>query len=597
MKPNHYVLSWDLDSLYSGGSDSPGLLAALQKTKHDLLKFQRKFKQLSDLKKGILHFQELEGHCHDLQEFISCLLAQNVKDQRASQLQSEIVQICADCDSLGEDLHALLAELDEASFSTLIEDPEVEPIKFHLEERRKIAKEKLAPEQERLIHRLAIDGYQGWNALYGEWMGNVRIDSPFPNETSLSVGQADNKLSHPERKIRQAWFKRWEEVWTSHEQLAAQILNHLGGFRLNLYQARGWPSILKEPLLCNRMEEETLNTMWKAIEGQKQNLLKYLKCKARLLGLEKLSWYDVDAPLPLSVKATYPFDETARSIIRDFHAFSPSMGSFVEHAFKQRWIEAEDRTGKRPGGFCASFAQAKQSRIFMTYSESMANVFTLAHELGHAYHSHAVQELPIFSQHYRMNVAETASTLGETIVIDAMIKRMPEPSAQLALLDSKLQRAVIFLMNIQARLLFELDFYQARRKNYVLAAELNELMVNAQKRAFGDALAEWHPHFWVAKGHFYITDVPFYNFPYTFGYLFSQGIYAHLKNDSNRDELYASLLRETGCLTVEELAKRHLGADLSKPEFWDNALKLVEKDVTAYLAAAQSTNLYKELTN
>ena len=120
------------------------------------------------------------------------------------------------------------------------------------------------------------------------------------------------------------------------------------------------------------------------------------------------------------------------------------------------------------------------------------------------------------------------------------------------------------------------------------AGELNELMVNAQKRAFGEALAEWHPHFWLAKQHFYATDVPFYNFPYTFGYLFSLGIYALLKTHRNRDQLYAGLLQDTGRLTVEDLAQRHLGANLEKPEFWENALKLVENDVAAYLCAAEN---------
>lgn len=587
MKHQPYSLSWNLETLHSGGSESPELHTEVQKTKHDLLQFHRKFKQMSDLKTGILHFQELDGHCRDLNEFISCLLAQNVEDKKAFQLQSQLAQLCAECDALGEEMNALLAELDVGSFTTLLADPEIQPIKFHLEERRQIAREKLPSVQEKLIHRLAIDGYHGWNALYGELVGNVKLPSPFPDEKPLSVGQADNKLSHPERSVRKAWFNRWEEVWTAHEPIAAQILNHLGGFRLNLYQARGWPSVLKEPLICNRMEEETLQTMWKVIEGHKKPLLDYLACKAKLLKLEKLSWYDIEAPLPFSSQDKISFEDAAQLIVQSFHSFSPSMGSFAKYAFEQQWIEAQDRPGKRPGGFCVSFGKAKQSRIFMTYDGTMGNVFTLAHELGHAYHSHTVRDMPIFAQQYKMNVAETASTLAEMVLIDSMIQQMHEPRARLALLDNKLQRAAAFLMNIHARFLFELDFYEARRKNYVLPSELNEMMENAQKRAFQDALAEWHPHFWVAKQHFYFCDVPFYNFPYTFGYLFSQGIYAHLKDNKGRDHLYAALLQDTGCLPVEELAQRHLGVNLKEPHFWEGALKLIEKDIADYITTAK----------
>jgi oligoendopeptidase F len=211
---------------------------------------------------------------------------------------------------------------------------------------------------------------------------------------------------------------------------------------------------------------------------------------------------------------------------------------------------------------------AQQSRIFMTYSGTMNNVFTLAHELGHAYHSYEMRDLPVFAQQYRMNVAEMASTLAEMVIIDSMIQQSQDKQIQFTLLDNKLQRAIIFLMNIQARFLFELDFYQERRKGFVLAKDLNFLMEKAQRKAFSETLIEWHPHFWVAKQHFYLTEVPFYNFPYTFGYLFSQGIYAYLKQKKGVEEAYASLLRDSGSLPVEELAYRHLEVKLEEPYFW-----------------------------
>lgn len=579
-------MNWNLDPLFPGGSQSAALREELQRTKHEVLDFKRKFKQVSDMKKGILHFQELEGKCRDFQEFVSCLLAQNVNDNEALQLQSQITQLCANCDALGEELNALLAELEEETFAALLADHEIQPISFHLKERRRSTKEKLPVIQESLVHQLSTDGYHGWNALYGEFIGNLRISSPISPEESLSVGQADNRLSHPDRAIRKKWFQRWEETWAANQKLIAQILNHLAGFRLNLYTARRWPSVLKEPLLCNRMQEETLNAMWQTVEEHKKPLHKYLACKAQILGLDKLSWVDVNAPLPFSSKTAIPYAEAAQLIIRTFTAFSPAMGAFAQKAFENDWIEAEDRPGKRPGGFCVSFAKNGESRIFMTYSGNMDNLFTLAHELGHAYHSHVVRELPVFARQYRMNVAETASTLAEMIVIDTMIKQMDEPKAKLALLDFKLHRAVIFLMNIHARFLFELEFYQARRKGYVLPEELSLLMEKAQKKAFGEALTEWHPHFWAAKLHFYATDVPFYNFPYTFGYLFSQGIYAHLNGKKEGPELYAGLLRDTGRLEVEELAERHLGVDLKQAAFWEKALQLIGKDVEAYLKLA-----------
>lgn len=218
-----FFQTWDLDSLYPGGSQSPALHAAIQRLKHDLQKFQRQFDQLSDLKKGILHFQELEGNCRDLQEFVHCLISQNVEDQEALKLHSQMAYLFADCESLGEDINALLAELDEETFKNLLSDPEIEPISFHLQERRQFTKEKLPVKQEQLAHQLAIDGYHGWNTLYGNLMGEIRIASPFNSEGNLSIGQAENRLSHPERNVRKNWFNRLEECWTSHENLGAHL--------------------------------------------------------------------------------------------------------------------------------------------------------------------------------------------------------------------------------------------------------------------------------------------------------------------------------------------------------------------------------------
>jgi oligoendopeptidase F len=583
-----YALTWDLESIFPGGSSSPTLHAALHHTKHRLLYLQKKLKQVSDLKKCLLQLQDLYSACQELDSFITCLLSQNVADQQALQLHSQIVQLKASCETLGVELDASLALLDDMTFNRLLSDPDIQSIAFPLQERRRRYKEKLPPDQEKLIHQLSIDGYHGWHNAYTQFIGQLRLVSPLNSTLSLSVGQAENYLSHPDRHVRQAWFQRWEETWTTHEDLAAQFLNHLAGFRLNLYTARRCPSILQEPLADNHMQKQTLDMMWHTIEERRGCLQDYMACKARLMGIERLAWYDVEAALPLTSQPLIPFDEAARLIIQQFSFFSPAMGYFAKEAFENRWIEAEDRSGKRPSGFCASLPRIKQSRIFMTYNGTMTNLFTLAHELGHAYHNYEVRDLPVFAQHYPMNLAETASTLAEMIVIDSLIQqRTQDPNIKLFLLDYKLQRSVLFLMNIHARFLFELDFYEERRKGFVSARELSSLMEQAQQRAFGAALAEWHPHFWMAKQHFYFTDLPFYNFPYTFGYLFSLGIYAHLRHHRRAEEVYASLLRDTGNQTAEDLAERYLGAKLGEPFFWQEALRLIQNDVALYLELAK----------
>ncbi len=325
------------------------------------------------------------------------------------------------------------------------------------------------------------------------------------------------------------------------------------------------------------MDKETLDTMWDVISKNKEPLVKFLNRKAELLGVEKLNWYDLDAPLNNS-ESKLSYQEGAEFILENFSHFGNEMTEFAKMAFEDKWIEAEDRPGKSPGGFHTYFPESSQSRIFMTYSGTPSNVSTLAHELGHGFHTYAMRDLHLLNRNYAMNVAETASTLAEMIVSDAAVKKARTEQEKIALLEDKIQRTVALLMNIHARFLFEI----------VSTEKLNKLMEEAQKEAYGHSLGEYHPTFWASKLHFYITGVPFYNFPYTFGYLFSLGIYARaLEEGKEYEEKYIALLKDTASMKVEDLAEKHLNVDLTKPDFWQSAVQLCIDDIEEFLTLTE----------
>ena len=180
-----------------------------------------------------------------------------------------------------------------------------------------------------------------------------------------------------------------------------------------------------------------------------------------------MNWYDIDAPVTESTKEMI-YQEGAEFILKHFGEFGPELESFSRKAFEDSWIEAEDRPNKRPGGFCTGMPVSEQSRIFMTYSGSMSNVATLAHELGHAFHSYALRPVHWMNRQYAMGVAETASTFAEMIVADAAVKAAETKEEKIALLEDKIQRSVAFFMNIHARFLFETRFYEERKKGLSL---------------------------------------------------------------------------------------------------------------------------------
>ncbi|MFF2911097.1 M3 family oligoendopeptidase [Paenibacillus sp. NPDC057934] len=586
-------LTWELDSIFNGGSASPEFERFLHKLEGDIETLQQQVKASASpadvkgteaLDSVIELLQSCTGRLVQAAEFTGCLGAQNQQDKGAVRLSSKVSGLRARFEGISSQFDNVLRQTSDEVWAEWIARPEIAPLSFVLSERRDLAREKMSPELESLALELAVDGYHGWSEHYETIVSSIKI--PFEDEEGsrlLSAGQAFNKLDDPDPKVREAMFSKWEKAWSEAEEYCADTLNHLAGFRLNLYKGRGWKDILKEPLSINRMSRQTLDVMWDVINRNKPAVVSYLQRKAKLLGLESLSWVDVDAPVGKST-GKIPYDQAAHDIVAQFRKFSPKMADFAERAFDNNWIEVEDRAGKRPGGFCVSFPESQESRIFMTYSGTPSNVSTLAHELGHAYHSYLLDDQPVFNQNYAMNVAETASTFAEVIVSDAQVKGATDPDEKLALLETKIQNSVAFFMNIHSRFLFETRFYEKRKQGLVNAEELSALMEEAQKEAYNGVLSSYHPHFWASKLHFYITDVPFYNFPYTVGYMFSTGLYRlALQEGASFADKYDDLLRDTGIMTLEDLVSKHLGVDLTQPDFWQGASDLIIADIEEFL--------------
>ncbi|WNS74379.1 M3 family oligoendopeptidase [Bacillus sp. DTU_2020_1000418_1_SI_GHA_SEK_038] len=597
MTATTYSTIWDLDVFFNGGSSSEDFTQHLHTTEEKIKEFGLQVhtweptNSISDntsLINIIENFQITTKKLREAGAFVSCLQAQNTSDKKASEHRAKITGLSASFQNALTVFDEKLTSYDSAVWEELMQENGLSELSFVLTERRETASEKLSKEEESLINALGVDGYHSWSQLYDLIVGKIKI--PFQEdgeEKLLSVGQAANKFSSPDRDIRKNIFEKWELAWQEQTDYLSKALNHLAGFRLNVYKQRGWDDVLKEPLAINRMSKETLDTMWDVISKNKEPLVKFLNRKAELLGVEKLCWYDLDAPIN-NTESKVSYQEGAEFILDHFSQFGEEMTSFAKMAFEENWIEAEDRPGKSPGGFHTYFPESSQSRIFMTYSGTPSNISTLAHELGHGFHTYAMRDLHLLNRHYAMNVAETASTLAEMIVSDAAVKNAQSEQEKIALLEDKIQRTVALLMNIHARFLFETRFYEERKNGTVSTERLNELMEEAQKEAYGYSLGEYHPTFWASKLHFYITGVPFYNFPYTFGYLFSLGIYARaLEEGKEYEEKYIALLKDTASMRVEDLAKKHLNADLSTHEFWEKAVQLCVDDIEEFLALTE----------
>ena len=585
-----YAINWDLESIFAGGSSSESLQQELQQISTKMKEFHQLVdaftpnaeNQVEALSEILAVYEEIQKSFTECGSFIEALNSANIHDQQAKLLTGQLYSNLPAFQLATTILNKKFASYSEEDWQNLM--THFSQIAFRLSEMRRDGQELLDEQSENIINTLALDGQSAWSQHYDTIVASIQI--PFNGEM-LSAGQAFNTMmSSQDKAVRQELFEKWEKAWSEKADIFADTLNHLDGFRLNNYKLHGIDDFLKQPLEYNRLDKETLDMMWGTIQKNKQPIIDFLTRKAQLFGKDKMDWQDQDAPIVLGnfEERRYTFDQAADFIVENFKKFSPKMSEFAQMAFDKAWIEAEDRPGKRPGGYCTSLPKSQESRIFMTYGESVNEVSTLAHELGHAFHSHVMWDLPTLNQDYAMNVAETASTFAELIVADATLKEAKTDEEKINLLDVKLQNAIAMFMNIHARFIFESNFYAARQKGLVATDEITRLMVEAQKEAYINGLGSYHPHFWAAKLHFFIDEVPFYNFPYTFGYLFSLGIYAKAsQNADGFEDQYIALLRDTASMTTEELAKKHLDTDLHQATFWQAGIDMVLKDIATFM--------------
>jgi pepF/M3 family oligoendopeptidase len=538
-------------------------------------------------------YEFVEATAADFRALADCYAAADAENKAYRQLQAELASITPDREQIATNFEFGLRDASEVDFLAFVEAASVlQRNQYFLVTRRRNAEFRLPKSQEMLAADLAVDGLHGWGRLYDRISSSLKVQVQEKGQlVTRSPGQV--QFDSAQRTVRENNFYTLDGAWSTIADTCADAINHIAGTRLTTYRHIGLQDHLEAPLRANRMTRETLDTMWSTISANKSVLNQYLTKKAELMGIDQLAWYDQWAPLPQLPGAEnaddISYDQACEWIVDAFQTFSPEFGDFARMSLNDRWVEAENRSGKQQGGFCTGFPTARQSRIFMTYTNSADSMSTLAHELGHAYHSWVLRDEPVFLQDYPMNLAETASTFAEAVLGEQRLKRAKSDYERLQILDGMLGDAVAFLMNIHARFLFEDAFHQQRSQGELTADQLNQLMEQAQREAYVNGLADggWNPRFWVSKLHFYITSVPFYNFPYTFGYLLSLGIYA-IGKESGADfpQSYRQLLLATGCKDAEEAVQSTMGFDLRKPDFWQKSLAIIADRVQQFVILA-----------
>jgi len=508
--------------------------------------------------------------------YIGCFVTTDARDDRAKSLESLL------------DTHSVLLHQLQTRYVAWVGTSDMEALlaasevarqhEYPVRRARALAEHQMPEGEERLAAELRPSGISAWARLHGNISALLTATVPVEGEErSLPMSAVRALANHPDREVRRAAYEAELKAWESVSVPMAAALNGVKGFQQVVRKRRGYPDDIEPTLIGNSINRRTLEAMQQACMESFPDFRRYLAAKARALGLDRLAWYDIAAPVGEEARR-WPWPEAEAFVRENFGRYSARLADFAARSFRERWIDAEPRVGKEGGAYCTGLRPG-ESRVFMNFDGSFTSVSTLAHELGHAYHNLNLKDRLPLQRGTPSTLAETASIFCETLAFDAAM-RHAGPEERLVLLETALERDLQVVVDIHSRFLFERGVFERREARDLTVAEFNALMEDSQRQTYGQNLAAYHKFMWAVKGHYY--GPTFYNYPYTFGLLFGLGLYARYLEDADsfRRE-YDDFLSSTGLADAITLSKR-FGINVEDVAFWRSSLDVIRSQIEEF---------------
>lgn len=576
---------WSLKELYSGYGD-PAFLADLSQLEKLVKEYNEAAAALDAAKpsQGI-HNQLLAADAvselaYKLYSFCSLSESVNSADKNAVAYMEKIEKLLNENTKANTAFERFVAQVEDLE-AVIASDELLGEYAYRLRRIKQLSAYNLGEEVEEAVAKLDLSGASAWAKQHGYLTSMLKVEY---GGKEMTLSAIRNLAYAKEQSVRKAAYEAELAGYEKIKDAVAFSLNNIKQQVLTVVQLRGYDSPLDMTLKKARMERKTLDVMLTVMQEYFPKFWQYLRRKGELLGhKDGLPWYDLFAPMGESGR-TFTTEEARDYLLEIFSGFAPDLADMVARAFSQSWIDFYPREGKQGGAFCADLYCLRQSRILTNFDGTLSDVVTLAHELGHAYHNEQIFGNRIGNTDYTMPVAETASTFNETVVMDAAIGAA-EGQERIALIESQLQDVTQIMCDIYSRYLFETAVFEKKADGFLFADELKELMLHAQKTAYGNGLDHnfLHPYMWVCKGHYYSAWTNFYNFPYAFGGLFARGLYAKYKEEGEAFlPKYRALLTATATCSVEDAAAM-AGIDLTKPEFFKKSLESYAARIDEFL--------------
>jgi pepF/M3 family oligoendopeptidase len=587
---------WDLSNVYPS-LDSPEFAAAINTLKSQIEQLELIFKEkaagtttatpVSELAalagEAIDRFNALQELGGTLRAYIQAFVTTDSHNTTAMKRMSEFQMVGVRLQVLANQFQAWVGRIAPLLEQVIAANPSAAAHAFSLRDTAEQSRYMMGEAEETLAAELGLSGTNAWSKLQGTVTSQKTVEFELDGKVqTLPMPAIINLHSHPDEAVRRRAYEAELEAWKSLREPLAACMNGVKGWANTINHKRGRTDAVHQAIDMARIDRPTLEAMLAAMHDSFPAFQNYYQAKAKRMGKSQLAWWDIFAPAG-KAERSYTFEEARDFIVSNFAGFSPELADFAKHAFDNRWIDAEQREGKRGGAFCMGIPVVKESRVLCNFDGTLDQVSTIAHELGHAFHNYCAYQAgkTEIQQDTPMTLAETASILCETVVMQAILAQTSDPVTELAILETQLIGDAQVIVDIYSRYLFEKEVFERRESSELSADDLCAIMERAQKATYGE-LSAYHPYMWTWKPHYYYGGLPFYNFPYAFGLLFGIGLYAiYQQRGAAFLPDYKALLASTGEASAADLAAR-FGIDIRTRKFWDDSLAVIARRIARY---------------
>ncbi len=569
---------WDLGDLYAA-PDAPEIELDLARgeslSKGFAAAYQGQLVGLNgdDLGQAIADYEIITEILYKAMSYAQLLFAADVSDGERGRFYQTTQERVTDISTLTLFFRLELNRLDDDVLAKQLNNKKAAGFGPWIRDVRAFREHQLSDDLEKLLHEKSVSGRAAWVRLFDETEASLR----FPLDgNDLSMSDVLNMMSDKDAKQRKKAAKVLGGVLGDNIKLFSLVTNTLAKDKAIEDGWRSYPRPISERNLNNQVEDEVVDALVSSVRASYPELShRYYRLKSKWFGVDKLDYWDRNAPLPEDDARLYDWPQARKMVLDAYGSFEPRLAQIAERFFDGRWIDAELRDGKDSGAFSHSTVPSVHPYILMNFHGKARDVMTLAHELGHGVHQVLSGPQGTLMADTPLTTAETASVFGEMLTFRSLLDGENTLAGRHILLAGKVEDMLNTVVRQIAFHTFEERVHDERAKGELSPERLGDIWMDVQRESLGDSIRfdDDYRSYWAYIPHF--VHSPFYVYAYAFGDCLVNSLYDVFQGGHpGFQEKYLDMLGAGGTRRHKELLAP-FGLDASDPDFWKRGLGVV----------------------